>query len=172
MAGWYLPAKKARAPHFLSRDGGAWATDKDGIIPCLLAAEITARRGPDPGEIYRDLTREFGDPVCGRIEDPATPKQKTILDRLSASDIHVIEVAGEKVEQIVNAAPGDGEPIGGIKVIARNGWFAARQKRSTRFMLKASVARNTCNASKRKPKQSFLRRSHATPKQRPATEPH
>jgi phosphoglucomutase len=111
---------------FLRRDGGVWATDKDGIIPCLLSAEITARLGKDPGEIYRELTRDLGDPVYERIDAPATPEQKAVLERLSPSDIHVTEVAGEKAEQILTAAPGDGNPIGGIKVIAKNGWFAAR----------------------------------------------
>ena len=111
---------------FLSRDGGAWATDKDGIIPCLLAAEITARLGKDPGEIYRDLARDLGDPVYERMEAPATAEQKAALERLSPSDILVTEVAGEKVQQILTTAPGDRNPIGGVKVIAKNGWFAAR----------------------------------------------
>ena len=111
---------------FLSRDGGAWATDKDGIIPCLLAAEITARLGKDPGEIYRDLARDLGDPVYERVEGPATAEQKAALERLSPSDILVTEVAGEKVQQILTTAPGDRNPIGGVKVIAKNGWFAAR----------------------------------------------
>jgi len=111
---------------FLSRDGGAWATDKDGIIACLLSAEITACLGKDPGEIYRELTQELGDPVYERIEAPATAEQKAALERLSPSDIHVTEVAGERVQQVLTAAPGDGNPIGGIKVIAKNGWFAAR----------------------------------------------
>jgi phosphoglucomutase len=111
---------------FLRRDGGVWATDKDGIIPCLLAAEIMARMGRDPGEIYRELTRDLGDPVYERIDAPATPEQKAALGRLSPSDIHVRELGGEKVQQILTAAPGDGNPIGGIKVIAKDGWFAAR----------------------------------------------
>ena len=111
---------------FLRRDGSVWTTDKDGIIPCLLSAEITARVGKDPGEIYRELTRELGDPVYERIEAPATPEQKAALERLSASDIHATEVAGEQIEQILTTAPGDGNPIGGIKVIAEDGWFAAR----------------------------------------------
>ncbi len=111
---------------FLRRDGGVWATDKDGIIPCLLAAEITARAGKDPGEIYRGLTGDLGDPVYERMDAPATPEQKAVLEKLSPSDIHVNEVAGEKVQQILTVAPGDGNPIGGIKVIAENGWFAAR----------------------------------------------
>jgi len=111
---------------FLRRDGSVWTTDKDGIIPCLLSAEITARVEKDPGEIYRELTQELGDPVYERIEAPATPEQKTALGRLSPSDINATEVAGEQIEQILSTAPGDGNPIGGIKVIAENGWFAAR----------------------------------------------
>ena len=111
---------------FLRRDGSVWTTDKDGIIPCLLSAEITARVGKDPGEIYRDLTRELGDPVYERTDAPATPEQKAALEKLSPSDIHATDVAGEPIEQILTSAPGDGKPIGGIKVIARNGWFAAR----------------------------------------------
>lgn len=80
----------------------------------------------DPGEIYRELTQELGDPFYERIEAPATPEQKTALERLSPSDINATEVAGEQIEQILSTAPGDGNPIGGIKVIAENGWFAAR----------------------------------------------
>ena len=111
---------------FLARDGGVWTTDKDGIIPCLLSAEITARMGKDPGEIYRELTRDLGDPVYERIEAPATLEQKAALQKLSPADIRITEIAGEKVQQILTAAPGDGNAIGGIKVIAKNGWFAAR----------------------------------------------
>jgi phosphoglucomutase len=111
---------------FLRRDGSVWTTDKDGIIACLLSAEITARMGKDPGEIYRELTRELGDPVYERIDAPATPAQKAALAKLSPSDIHAKEVAGEQIEQILTAASGNSSPIGGIKVIAKNGWFAAR----------------------------------------------
>jgi phosphoglucomutase len=111
---------------FLRRDGSVWTTDKDGIIPCLLAAEITARVGKDPGEIYRELARELGDPVYERIEAPATPEQRAALEKLSSADIHATEVAGEQIEQILTTAPGDGNPIGGIKVISKDGWFAAR----------------------------------------------
>ena len=111
---------------FLRRDGSVWTTDKDGIIPCLLSAEITARVGKDPGEVYRELTRELGDPVYERIEAPATAEQKAALGKLSRANIHATEVGGEKIEQILTTAPGDGNPIGGIKVIAENGWFAAR----------------------------------------------
>jgi phosphoglucomutase len=111
---------------FLRRDGSVWTTDKDGIIPCLLSAEITARMGKDPGEIYRELTRELGDPIYERIDAPATPKQKAALARLSTSDIQATEVAGQPILKILTAAPGDGNQIGGIKVIAKDGWFAAR----------------------------------------------
>jgi phosphoglucomutase len=111
---------------FLRRNGSVWTTDKDGIIPCLLAAEITACVGKDPGEIYRELTRELGDPVYERIDAPATLEQKSALERLSPADIHVAEVAGQPIQQILTNAPGDGNPIGGIKVIAKDGWFAAR----------------------------------------------
>ena len=111
---------------FLRRDGSVWTTDKDGIIPCLLSAEITARVGKDPGEIYRDITRDLGDPVYERIDAPATPEQKAALARLSASDIHATEIAGQPIQKILATASGDGNPIGGIKVIAKDGWFAAR----------------------------------------------
>ena len=111
---------------FLDRKAAVWSTDKDGIIPCLLAAEITARLGKDPGELYRELTRDLGDPVYERIEAPATPEQKAALEKLSPTNIQVRDLAGEKIDQILSAAPGDGNPIGGIKVIAKNGWFAAR----------------------------------------------
>jgi phosphoglucomutase len=111
---------------FLRRDARVWTTDKDGIVPCLLAAEITARKGQDPGEIYRAITRELGDPLYERIEAPATREQKAALEKLSPSDVNVTEVAGEKVQQIMTVAPGNGAPIGGIKLVAKNGWFAAR----------------------------------------------
>ena len=111
---------------FLRRDGSVWTTDKDGIIPCLLSAEITARTGKDPGEVYREFARELGDPVYERIDAPATLEQRAALARVSSSDIHATEVAGQPIEKILTTAPGDGNPIGGIKVIAKDGWFAAR----------------------------------------------
>jgi phosphoglucomutase len=127
LGGWLgFAGEESAGASFLRRDGGVWTTDKDGIVPCLVAAEITARAGKDPGEIYRGLTRDLGDPVYERIDAPATPEQKAVLEKLCPSDIHVNEVAGEKVQQILTVAPGDGNPIGGIKVIAENGWFAAR----------------------------------------------
>ncbi len=111
---------------FLRRDGSVWTTDKDGITAALLAAEITARVGRDPGEIYAGLTREMGNPLYERIEAAATTEQKSVLERLSPADIHAGELAGEKILQILTTAPGDGNRIGGIKVITQNGWFAAR----------------------------------------------
>jgi phosphoglucomutase len=111
---------------FLRRDGSVWTTDKDGIIACLLAAEMTARLGKDPGERYRELTRDLGNPLYERIDAPASPQQKAALAKLSPADVRITEVAGEKVLRILTTAPGNGSPIGGIKVIAEHGWFAAR----------------------------------------------
>jgi phosphoglucomutase len=87
---------------------------------------MTARMGKDPAEIYRELTNDLGNPVYERIDAPATPEERAALQKLSPSDIHLTEIAGEKVQQILTAAPGDGNPIGGIKVVTKNGWFAAR----------------------------------------------
>jgi phosphoglucomutase len=111
---------------FLRMDGGVWTTDKDGIVPALLAAEITAKTGRDPGEIYKNLTSQFGEPAYGRIEAPATPQEKERLEKLSAGQVKTTELAGEKIEAIITHAPGNGAPIGGLKVAAKNGWFAAR----------------------------------------------
>jgi phosphoglucomutase len=111
---------------FLRRDGTVWTTDKDGIVLALLSAEITARLQRDPGEVYRDLTGELGDPIYERIEAPATPEEKAVLQKLSPEQIGTSELAGERIEKILTTAPGDGEPIGGVKVIAAGGWFAAR----------------------------------------------
>ena len=111
---------------FLRLDGSVWTTDKDGIIPSLLAAEITARVGRDPGEIYRELTREFGEPAYDRVEAPAAPEQKSRLLALSPQQVHATNLADEKILSIISHAPGNGAPIGGVKVVAENGWFAAR----------------------------------------------
>jgi phosphoglucomutase len=111
---------------FVRLDGSVWATDKDGIIPALLAGEITARMGRDPGEIYQELTQQFGEPVYDRIEAPATAEQKETLRNLSAQQIQSTDLAGEKIQAILRDAPGNGAPIGGIKVVTDNGWFAAR----------------------------------------------
>ncbi len=111
---------------FLRLDGNVWTTDKDGFIPCLLAAEITARAGRDPGEIYRGLTREFGDPLYDRVDAPATPAERAALARLTPEQVDLTELAGEKIQAILTRAPGNDASIGGIKVVARSGWFAAR----------------------------------------------
>jgi len=111
---------------FSRLDGSVWTTDKDGLVPALLAAEITAHMGRDPGEIYRELAREFGAPVYDRVEAPATAEQKQRLARLSPQQILSSELAGEKILSILTQAPGNGASIGGLKVVAESGWFAAR----------------------------------------------
>jgi phosphoglucomutase len=111
---------------FLRRDGSVWTTDKDGFIPSLLAGEMTARLGRDPGAIYRELTGKFGEPVYDRVDAPATPEQKAKLAKLSPGQIRGTELAGEKIQAILTQAPGNGAAIGGLKVAAASGWFAAR----------------------------------------------
>jgi phosphoglucomutase len=111
---------------FVRLDGGVWTTDKDGIVPALLSAEITARMGRDPGEIYRELAREFGEPFYDRVEAQATPAQKEMLGRLSPQQVRSADLAGERIRSILTEAPGNGAPIGGLKVITGSGWFAAR----------------------------------------------
>jgi len=107
-------------------DGSVWTTDKDGIVAALLSAEITSAMGRDPGELYRDLTRDFGEPLDDLDEAPATPEQKRILEKLSPQQVRSTELAGEKIQAVLTTAPGNGSPIGGLKVTAANGWFAAR----------------------------------------------
>ncbi|MFZ0744418.1 MAG: phosphoglucomutase (alpha-D-glucose-1,6-bisphosphate-dependent) [Terracidiphilus sp.] len=111
---------------FARQDGSVWTTDKDGIIPALLAAEITARTKRDPGEIYRDLTGEFGEPVYDRVEAAATREQKEILGKLSPEQVRSKDLAGEPIRQTLTRAPGNGASIGGLKVSTESGWFAAR----------------------------------------------
>jgi phosphoglucomutase len=111
---------------FLRRNGKVWTTDKDGIVAALLAAEITVTGGRDPGEIYDDLTRELGDPAYDRVEAPATPEQKKRLATLSPADVKCTELAGEKVTNVTSTAPGNNQPIGGVKVSTETGWFVAR----------------------------------------------
>jgi phosphoglucomutase len=111
---------------FLRRDGTVWTTDKDGPIMDLLAAEITARTGNDPGQHYRELTEEFGNPYYTRIDAPATPEQKAKLQKLSPSAVKESDLAGEPITAKLTKAPGNQAPIGGLKVVAKNGWFAAR----------------------------------------------
>jgi phosphoglucomutase len=110
----------------LRHDGTVWTTDKDGLIMGLLAAEITARTGKDPGEHYRELTAEFGAPYYTRIDAPATPEQKARLARLSPEAVQASTIAGDPIIATMTRAPGNGAPIGGLKVVARRGWFAAR----------------------------------------------
>ena len=111
---------------FLRLDGSVWTTDKDGIIPSLLAAEMTARTGHGPGEIYRGLTHEFGEPAYERVDSPATPDQKERLAKLSPQQVKQTELAGEKIMAMLTQAPGDDAPIGGLKVVTEHGWFTAR----------------------------------------------
>jgi len=111
---------------FLRKDGSVWTTDKDGILLNLLAAEITATTGQDPGDCYQSLTRQFGAPVYERIDAPATPEQKAALKGMSESDLDASELAGEPIQQVLTKAPDNGAAIGGLKVTTENGWFAAR----------------------------------------------
>ena len=111
---------------FLRIDGGVWTTDKDGFIPCLLAAEITARNGADPGEGYRALTAEFGESFYDRVEAKATPPEKAALAKLSPENVKLRELAGERITAVLTNAPGNGAPIGGLKIATEHGWFAAR----------------------------------------------
>ncbi|MBK5270848.1 MAG: alpha-D-glucose phosphate-specific phosphoglucomutase, partial [Bacteroidia bacterium] len=111
---------------FSRLDGSVWTTDKDGFIPGLLSAEITAKMGMDPGKIYTDLTKKYGESFYDRIEAKATPEQKEKLKNLSSSEIKHKELAGENIDSILIEAPGNYAAIGGVKVVTKNGWFAAR----------------------------------------------
>jgi len=133
---WFVPGlfdgsccfggEESAGASFLRHDGAVWATDKDGVIMSLLAAEITAKTGKDPGEHYRELTAEFGTPYYTRIDSPATPEQKTRLRELSPGAIRESNLAGEPILAKLTRAPGNNAPIGGLKVVAASGWFAAR----------------------------------------------
>ena len=133
---WFVPGlfdgsfcfggEESAGASFLRQDGTVWATDKDGPIMDLLAAEITARTGKDPGEHYHDLTAEFGTPYYTRIDAPSTPEQKARLEKLSPEAVTAATLAGEPITSKLTRAPGNGAPIGGLKVVAANGWFAAR----------------------------------------------
>jgi phosphoglucomutase len=124
--GFGFAGEESAGASFLRRDGTVWTTDKDGLIPGLLAAEITARTGRDPGEHWQALTREFGEPAYERIDAPATAEQKAALSRLTPADVRARELAGEAIRHVLANAPGNDAPIGGVKVIAEHGWFAAR----------------------------------------------
>jgi phosphoglucomutase len=133
---WFVPGllagdlgfggEESAGASFLKMDGTAWSTDKDGLILGLLAAEMMAVAGRDPGELYADLTREFGAPAYERIDAPADREQKALLAKLSPSRVSAVELAGERIERMLSVAPGNGVAIGGLKVITANGWFAAR----------------------------------------------
>lgn len=111
---------------FLRRDGTVWSTDKDGIIMDLLAAEMMAKTGKDPAQLYRELTEKLGEPAYARIDAAATPEQKAVLSRLSPEHVQATELAGDRIISMLTKAPGNGAPIGGLKVVTANGWFAAR----------------------------------------------
>ncbi len=121
-----VAGEESAGASFARIDGAVWTTDKDGIVPALLSAELTARTGRDPGERYRDLARALGEPAGDRVEGPATVDQKKRLAALSPQQISITELAGEVVTGVLDRAPGNGAPMGGIKVVAENGWFAAR----------------------------------------------
>jgi phosphoglucomutase len=111
---------------FLRHDGTVWSTDKDGLITDLLAAEMMAKTGKDPAELYRALTKELGEPVYERIDAAATPEQKATLSKLSPDQVSAKELAGDKIVAMLTTAPGNGAAIGGLKVVTDQGWFAAR----------------------------------------------
>ena len=133
---WFVPGlidgsycfggEESAGASFLRRDGTVWSTDKDGLIMVLLAAEITARTGKDPGQHYQEMTEEFGTPYYTRIDTPATPEQKAKLSALSPDSVKESELAGEPITAKLTQAPGNQASIGGLKVVAQNGWFAAR----------------------------------------------
>jgi phosphoglucomutase len=111
---------------FLRRDGSVWSTDKDGLIPCLLAAEMKARTGRDPGEVYEDLASRFGHAAYRRIDVPATKAVKDVLKLLSPGQVPGTALAGEPIRDVLTTAPSNGVAIGGLKVVTEHGWFAAR----------------------------------------------
>jgi phosphoglucomutase len=133
---WFVPGlfdgsccfggEESAGASFLRKDGTAWTTDKDGILLCLLAAEMTARTGKDPGALYRELSGHLGAPHYTRIDSPATAEQKNALKKLSPESVTATHLGGETILQKLTNAPGNGAPIGGIKVSALSGWFAAR----------------------------------------------
>jgi phosphoglucomutase len=133
---WFVPGllsgelgfggEESAGASFLRRDGTVWTTDKDGMILGLLAAEITAVLGKDPGQIYRELTTRYGEPVYERVDAPATPEQKSRLGKLSPEDVKAKDLAGAPITAVLTKAPGNGAAIGGLKVTTADGWFAAR----------------------------------------------
>ena len=127
IGGWLgFAGEESAGASFLARDGSVWSTDKDGLIAALLAAEITASAGRNPSEVYAELVREHGESFYERIDAPANANERAALAKLSPADLAASELAGEKIERVLTNAPGDNNSIGGVKVIAANGWFAAR----------------------------------------------
>jgi phosphoglucomutase len=124
--GFGFAGEESAGASFLRRDGSAWTTDKDGIILGLLAAEITARTRQDPSQLFDGLTRELGTPFYERIDAPANAEQKNLLKSLSPDQLGIAQLGGEPIRATLSAAPGNGQPFGGIKVVTDNGWFAAR----------------------------------------------
>jgi phosphoglucomutase len=124
--GFGFAGEESAGASFLRRDGSVWTTDKDGLIMGLLAAEITARTGRDPSQLFDSLTKELGVPFYARIDAPATPQQKNMFKSLSGEKLAMKELGGEMVRATLTTAPGNGQSFGGIKVVADNGWFAAR----------------------------------------------
>ncbi|XCN74068.1 MAG: phosphoglucomutase (alpha-D-glucose-1,6-bisphosphate-dependent) [Candidatus Electrothrix aestuarii] len=122
----FFGGEESAGASFLRKDGTVWSTDKDGIILNLLAAEITAKTGRDPGEHYQDLTEQFGAPIYARIDAPASPKQKAVLKNLKPEDVQATSLAGEPITVVLTNAPGNDAPIGGLKIVAENGWCALR----------------------------------------------
>jgi phosphoglucomutase len=133
---WFVPGlrdgslgfggEESAGASFLRRDGRVWTTDKDGIVMDLLAVELMARTGRSPSELYGELTREVGGSVYARIDAPATPDEKRLLQRLSAADLRASTLAGDPIQSRLTTAPGNGASIGGLKVVTAHGWFAAR----------------------------------------------
>jgi phosphoglucomutase len=133
---WFVPGlldgsvafggEESAGASFLQRDGSVWTTDKDGLILCLLASEITAVTGTSPSQIYAELTQTYGEPAYARIDSPATRDQKAILAKLSPQQVSATELGGEPITATLTSAPGNGAPLGGLKVTTENGWFAAR----------------------------------------------
>jgi phosphoglucomutase len=133
---WFVPGlfdgsvafggEESAGASFLRRDGGVWTTDKDGILLCLLASEIQAVTGSSPAQRYRALTDRFGDPAYARVDAPATREEKAVLAKLSPDQVTATDLAGEPITATLTEAPGNGAPIGGLKVTTENGWFAAR----------------------------------------------
>jgi len=133
---WFVPGlldgsvvfggEESAGASFLQRDGSVWTTDKDGIILCLLASEITAITGSTPSQLYDELTDRYGRPAYARIDAPASREQKALLGKLSPDQVAAAELAGEKITAKLTTAPGNGAPLGGLKVISESGWFAAR----------------------------------------------